>query len=242
VKDQSRVLAGIRVSLGILSVAKGVAFWWAGVDWIVAMGWIGLSLCVVVGLRSRLAAVALVGAGAVLFTSGHGSNQFFLQLLLFVLIIASDCERHFALWPGKPGPLGVAAPLFLMRCQLSIVYGFAAIAKINESWMSGAALEFFFQRAMWNAPAWFLHVAPVLATGVVLMELALALAPWVAEVRRSALIGAAILHAGMLPVAVSWINLLELLIFAGTMFSLFAAFLAKSSYTVWAAGPSLAVK
>ncbi len=109
--------------------------------------------------------------------------------------------------------------LLLWRVQLSALYGVAALAKLNESFLGGDVLA----RAVLAGPLWLSPLPPpalllVLAgVGLIATEGALAVTPWVPRLRRAGTVVAALLHTGAL-VLVSPDPLvgLRLVVFGGT--------------------------
>lgn len=121
----------------------------------------------------------------------------------------------------------VAERLLLWRVQLSALYGVAALAKLNESFLGGDVLA----GAVVAAPAWSALLAPpptlllVLAgVALILTETCLAITPWVARLRVPGTVVAAGFHGATL-VLVSTDPLvgLRLVVFGGTAVLLHAA-------------------
>lgn len=117
--------------------------------------------------------------------------------------------------------------LLLWRVQLSALYGVAALAKLNESFLGGDVLA----GAVVAAPAWSSVLDPpppqvlVLAgLGLIAVEATLAVAPWVARLRRPGTALAVAFHSATL-VLVSTDPLvgLRLVVFGGTAVLLHAA-------------------
>jgi hypothetical protein len=96
---------------------------------------------------------------------------------------------------------GEGERLLLWRVQLSALYGFAALAKLNETYLSGDVLA----GAVVQAPFWSaLLPAPPLAgvivagIGLVVTELVLAVGPWSPRLRRPATLLAVAFHSATL--------------------------------------------
>lgn len=117
--------------------------------------------------------------------------------------------------------------LLLWRVQLSTLYGVAALAKVNESFLGGDVLA----RGVVAAPVWSALLPPppvvlLLLAGAVLIatEAALALTPWRPRLRVPGTVLAAALHAVALPLATtSPLVGLRLAVFGGTAVMLHAA-------------------
>jgi hypothetical protein len=109
--------------------------------------------------------------------------------------------------------------VLLWRVQLTALYGVAALAKLNESFLGGDVLA----RAVLDGPFWPSPLQPpalllVLAgVGLIVTEGALAVTPWVAALRRPGTVVAALLHAvALLLVSAGPLVALRLFVFGGT--------------------------
>lgn len=118
------------------------------------------------------------------------SNHLYLIVLLLLLLGCSRCGERFSVdarnWSLRDNPIKVEAwPIELIKLQLSVVYFFAAITKINVSFLSGDLLRYVFvkesswdtlqaigQQAEWNT------CFSTLAYLSVLTELFLCFALW----------------------------------------------------------------
>lgn len=101
--------------------------------------------------------------------------------------------------------------LLLLRTQLSALYGVAALAKLNEAYLSGTVLS---QALLVPLP-----LPVVVAGGVALVatEVLLAVAPWVRRLRVAGTVVAAALHGtALLVVAGGPLVTLRLAVFGGT--------------------------
>ena len=119
-----------------------------------------------------------------------------------------------------------AERLLLWRVQLTALYGLAALAKLNESFLGGDVLALTVATGPlgpWtpSPPAALLVLAGLL---LVATEATLAVAPWVPRLRRPAVGLAAALHAAALVVASATPSVgLRLVVFGGTAVALCAA-------------------
>lgn len=101
--------------------------------------------------------------------------------------------------------------LLLWRSQLSALYGIAAVAKLNEAYLSGTVLS--------EALLVPLPLPAVVAAGVglVAVEVLLAVTPWVPRLRVTGAVVAAVLHgSALLVVAGGPLVTLRLAVFGGT--------------------------
>lgn len=116
--------------------------------------------------------------------------------------------------------------LLLVRVQVSTLYGYAALAKVNASFLGGDVLT----RAVIEAPAWSTILPPpptvlLLAAGgaVIATEAALAVSPWVPRLRGPALGVGLVLHTSALVLVGDTPRVaLRLVVFGGTAVVLLA--------------------
>jgi tetratricopeptide (TPR) repeat protein len=140
-----------------------------------------LALRAALGLASRRTTVLLTALfGYTYFSSQLDSYQHHYLLFLVLLLTC------FVTWPPAPQSPGVQWPLRLVLVQLSLVYLWAAVAKLDPRWLDGTALAAQISTGPARALIERLPLAPwsLAAALVVLLELFLALA---IHVRRLAL-------------------------------------------------------
>ena len=191
--------------------------------------WALLAGAVVLGWRGRMAAVGAMLTGAVMVTAGaefFNNNHMYLTTVCMGLVAFSDCERFHAVRPraGLPD----AWPRWMMRIQLSVVYGYAGLQKINPEFLSGDALDAYMSMAIGPlAPAAHALSGTALvqpmAYSVVMVELAMALLVWSKHTRAVAFAVALPLHIAMLLVAYNGIELYGIVLFAVLTFTLLSA-------------------
>jgi len=165
------------------------------------------------GLRAGWAAVVLGGSGLAVDLP----LELWRQHLVLLVAVA------LAAFVAKNG----AERLLLWRVQLTALYGVTAIAKVNESFLGGDVLF----GAVVAAPLWSSLLSPpptalLIGAGVALIatELALAVTPWVARLRRPGTLVAACLHLAAVPlVSTDPLVALRLVVFGGAAVLLHAA-------------------
>jgi predicted DCC family thiol-disulfide oxidoreductase YuxK len=192
--------------------------------------WSVLALPVILGWHARLAAGLLAAFGIVLISSGSFfyNNHMYLLCLTLFLVSLSDCERHYALRPRGSGPID-RWPRNLMQFQLTVVYLFAGLQKINPRFLSGDALDYYLERAvgpfapLGNLLAGTSVVVP-LAFTVIALEISLALAVRLPRLRQAAFGAALPLHVGMLLVAYNDLELFGIVLFAILTFVLLSSY------------------
>lgn len=211
-----RVLGGLALLRAVDVVGRG-----PGVlpepAWAVAVG----AFVVAAGLLTRDRAparaswtVLLVAGVALLLDAPVEGRRQHLVLLMLVALAAAASGDH-------------RERLLMWRVQLSALYGVAALAKLNESFLGGDVLA----GAVLAAPFWsaLLPTPPLAAlvlasVGLIAVEVALAVAPWLPRLRRAGLLLAVAFHgATLLLVTDSAPVGLRLVVFGGTALVLHAA-------------------
>jgi len=193
--------------------------------------WAAAALCFTVGWWTRTAGAALsaVLAAVIVLDQQSYSNHLYLLALAVGLLVLADAGAALSVDARVRGRRGEAAwvpgwPVTLLKLQVSIVYAFAALAKINAEYLSGTTLAL-------SAGAGSLRFVPEpgsrAAVGGALVSIALeaflAVALWVPRWRGAAFAAGAALHAAMialLPDAVRW----QLVVFAIEMGALYLLF------------------
>lgn len=184
--------------------------------WAAALAvWVASGLGLLSGRRPRACWAAVVVAGAA-FAVDYPLElrRHHLVLLLAVALGAAVARDH-------------TERLLLWRVELSALYGVAALAKVNESFLGGDVLT----RGVVAAPVWSALLPPpplalLLLAGLALIatEAALAVTPWVGRLRRPGTAVAAVLHGvALLLATTSPLVGLRLLVFGGTAVLLHAA-------------------
>lgn len=124
--------------------------------------------------------------------------------------------------------VGVSVP-HLLRAQLTIVYAFAAITKVNETYLSGSELyASMVQHTVWQtvigvdpSPAFLM---PVSAASIA-VEAFLAVGLWFARTRWISLVVGLIFHVGLVvAVTDSFSQFVSLLVYGGLMLALYLPF------------------
>ncbi len=146
------------VVLGVSSVCKGIE-----VAWQLGHGpRLGLPLLaagLLTFLRPRSGAAGSAAAIAWLFANGVISNH--TTLLFWAALTVAFFDED-------------AQQRLVLRCQLSILYGFATVAKLWPTWLSGEVLAV----NTWIGPYLSRPLLMALAWGTILVESTLAVAVW----------------------------------------------------------------
>lgn len=229
-----RFYAWFRIAVGSIAVAKGLLLLIGGADPLLVVPWMVLGALVALGYRARLAAVLMLGVGPFLLIDWY-RNHLYLILILLLLVAVSDCERHYALRLRGSGP-ATGWPRFLMRCQVSIVYVFAGIAKVNGEFLDGRVLQHYFDRSIFPVPDLDQSTLAAISVSAVTVELFMGLAVWLPRLRPVVFFVAIPLHLTMIPISSTPMLAFELGIFALLMFTLLGAFVdveERARLVVW---------
>lgn len=187
---------------------------------------------VVLGRRPRLSALVLgLCVAWFLVVAGYYANHAYLLATLAVMLSFTECD------PGRERVW--APPVYLLRAQITIVYAFAAIAKINPDFLTGNGL------ASWGFHSWLaprsllvMPLLPAMAVGTVLCELFVATMLWVPRVRPVACCVGVLLHLGMIVfISPNLLGVVELGMFAAMMIAGYLLFLDRLPAPLRRLGP-----
>ena len=215
----ARPLAAYRVVLGLVAVVRALAltanpylgnrahplYGWVPAFPVPVYTGVGLVMLVaavllVLGVAARPAALTVgLCVFAEMWGAGYYGNGAYLLAVMAILLSFSRCDAAFAL-RGRPADEVWAPPVLLLRAQISIVYLYAAVGKLNQDYLVGNALA---GDAGVLVPTGLLvfPLVAVLATGAVLLELFVAAALWVRRLRPVAIVLGLLLHLSM----IAWI-------------------------------------
>ena len=153
--------------------------------------WLAAAAAFALGWRTRLSGAvltAVLGVVLLLDRQFYASHMYLLFLLCLLLTLA-DSGAAVSLDARRTGgrPWIPAWPSVLMQLQLTIVYAFSAVAKLNPAYLSGTMLAdvlrepgFLDLPAAWVTPS---RLAP-LAWSSILLEIILAVGLWLPRWRR----------------------------------------------------------
>lgn len=159
-------------------------------DWLPAVTSVGIAVyamvalsagtALVLGVAPRPAAAAVTASTWFVFAWEQQtySNHMMLTAWLALWLVLAPSEAAWSLRSRREGR-GVVrlGDQVLLMTQLSVCYFFAAVGKLNGSFLSGDLLQSFVDL---DVPAW---VWPAAAVGTVLTELGLVVGLWVPRVR-----------------------------------------------------------
>lgn len=169
-----------------------------------AVLWFAGAGCLLVGYRSRWAALSLAALTAFLFIFAdvYSNHLYYLATLAFLLSL-TDCGAYASIdarrrsVPDEVPGLAVT----LIQLQVSVVYFFSAIGKVNFDFLLGNVLFFRTQDAYVlpdPEPVASVAVFMTLAVGATALELFIAVGLWFARLRPLAFASGLALHAGMI--------------------------------------------
>lgn len=135
--------------------------------------------------------------------------------------------------------LGVFHPLHqptLMRVQLTVLYGFAALSKVNGAYLTGAEIE----RALTGPALHWITLGPdqfaILAIASIVVEGFLAIGLWFRRTRVAAVVVGAAFHLSLvLAMSPRWDSAVRLVVFAGAALLLYPAFFEDDVRPTWRA-------
>jgi hypothetical protein len=182
-------------------------------------------------LALPLGATVLVCVG--FFVLGKGIRLAALAILsgFLVFVFAFDFYNHHTyliITICAIFALGVSVPQ-LLKIQLTIVYAFAALTKINETYLSGSELySSMVQAAVWQAvfrddpsPKFLM----IVSAASIVVEAFLAVALWFARTRGIALVVGLCFHAGLVIAVTGGFDLFaDLSIYGGLILALYLPF------------------
>lgn len=227
------MLTVVRIAFGAVCTLKAVSLLFSKTGGsfspvvavaIVASGllMIAASVALMIGYRPRVAASVVVATGLMfLVPLGAYSSHLYL-LILIALILAVNLKVEL-----------------LLKFQLTVVYLFGTLAKLNEVWLSGTDLYIAMvkQAPFWETfigqPAASVLLIP-LSIGVVVGEGFLAVGFWFRGTRWVALAVGVGLHGGILiMLSTTFVGVMNLLVFGGLMFTLYIPFFSDKIEPWW---------
>lgn len=151
--------------------------------------WFLAALAFTIGWRTRVVGLiltAVMGCTLVLDQQYYSSHLYLLCLIVLLLTLAET---------GRPSDsLSVWRwPILLLQIQLSLIYFFAAVTKLNAVYLSGYMLGANFRR---NIPAIAFNprLLSVMSVTSIVVELALAVSFWIKDLRKGAVVVGVLFH------------------------------------------------
>ena len=208
--------------------------WWQGwspgtnFPWAWILGWALLAALFTLGWRVPWTGVGLATVMGLVMSTDQQlySNHLYLMVLLALLLTWADSGATWSADARRVGPRDVVSglPVLLLKLQLTAVYLFAALAKINPSFLSGEVLASHQGGALVQLPGSLIvpSILGPVAVAAVVTEAFLALAPWT-RIRGAVPFVAVVFHVGIVLFVTGWLPLLVFTLAMGTMLVLFWA-------------------
>lgn len=199
------------------------------IAWALIGLWLASGLAFMLGWRTRLAGTVLtLTLGSVLFVDQQTySNHLYLMLPVAALLTVADSGAAISLDARRRGAREIVAgwPVWLLCAQVCIVYGFAALAKLNPDFLSGSVVASYLRRdGLLAVPDGWRSFEPmfVLSLLAVCSEAFMALSLWSARRRPAAMVVGLGLHGFI----TGWLSpTMSLLVFSVLMLPLYLPFL-----------------
>lgn len=200
-----------------------------GLAWMLIGLWVVSATALLLGWRTRLAAAVLTAtiAAVLLLDQQLYSNHLYLIVLVCGLLTVADSGAALSLDARRIGErLEVSGwPIWLLRLQVSLVYGYAALSKLNPDFLSGSVVASYLRREgpLAMPDSWrFLEPMLVLSVLAIGTEAFLSVALWSRRWRPAALVVALALHVGI----TGWLEpTYQLLVFSVVTLPLLVLFL-----------------
>jgi hypothetical protein len=197
--------------------------------------WVLAAVCFTVGLWTRVTGtlLAAVFATIIVLDEQAYSNHLYLLALVVALLVLADPGAAYSLdartrkRQSSAAPTVPGWPVTLLKLQVSIVYGFAALAKLNPEYLAGHTLGRFVPYSAIEAVVGARRMATVLivaSVASIAAEACVAAWLWVPRFRGLAVALGVALHVGMVASVGSGVRL-QLVIFAVEMWALYVLFL-----------------
>jgi hypothetical protein len=205
--------------------------------WAIVLVWFALALLFTIGWRVSVTGTALtvVVAFTFLLDQQAYSNHLYLLAWLVGLMTIADAGAGLNISRSDHGI--VRWPVLLIMGQLSIVYGFSALTKINDAFLSGAVLAGTLHDGLvpfpdaWRSP----QILPLLAGVVIVVESSIALLIWRVRFRPFVFVLGLLLHVS---ITLLMSATLELAVFSMLMLGLYPLFLSPETLEVTWSGAS----
>ena len=246
----SRLVAWARIGVGVAAITRGIegipvlvgltdpqrlrvpyVSWLNPTSAIVTtliVVWIISAALFTVGYRSRTAGVILTLTIAMVLALDRQtySNHLYLMMLLAGLLTVSDSGAALSIDAvrGRSSSTTSGWVVFLLKCQVSIVYGFAALWKLNVAFLSGSVLAGQLGTGLVSFPEGLRtsHVLAFMSVAAVASEFTIAIGIWFTRSRGAAIALAVILHASIVAFMAPTV---QLLIFAVELMVLYPLFI-----------------
>ena len=188
--------------------------------------WVGFAALFLIGFWTRLAGagLAIVILAVITFDQQLYSNHLYLLTTVVALLTLAGAGGRYSLdaWNDGARPSVPRWAATLLKLQLTSVYFFAAVSKLNSGFLEGTIFQLAFEPSMLQwIEAWV--DLGTLAIAAIVTELFLAIAFWIPRVRWVALAAAIGFHLANV-VIMDRGGAVNLFIFGMIMFSMMLVF------------------
>lgn len=200
-----------------------------GLAWTLIGMWVLGATALLLGWRTRLAGAVLTGTVVMVLLLDQQlySNHLYLIVVACGLLTVADSGAALSLDALRTGERReiIGWPVALLRLQVSVVYGYAALSKLNPDFLSGSVVASYLRDAGPLAvPDSWRFLEPMLALSVLAIcgEAFLCVALWFRQWQPAAMVVALGLHGGI----TGWLEpTYQLLVFSVAMLPLVILFL-----------------
>jgi len=176
--------------------------------WPLMLGlWAVASVAFAIGLETTVAGAALVILAVAFFLTDAQlyTNHLYLLTLVVAVLTLAGAGRGFSLDARRRGadnlePVPAWGP-FQIKVQITLLYAFSALAKLNGSYLSGSVMASYLRTdgplaipGSWRS----FQVMFVLSVLAISVEALLAVGLWIPRWRRNAFVAGLFLHLGIL--------------------------------------------
>lgn len=188
--------------------------------------WVLAAIAFTFGWRIGLSGPALIGAIAATLSLDQQLYANHLYLMAWLVLLLTLADAGAGRYLGRPDRPVVRWPLLLIMAQLSIVYAFSAITKLNSDFMSGSVLAGVLRQGLLPFPESLRtpEFLSIVAALTVFIELFIAVFLWSARLRVIAVALGIGLH---LSIVLLMEPIPELLVFAMEMIAVYPLFLTR---------------
>lgn len=153
------------------------------------------SLAMVLGLAGRLPAALIAAiAGVVLLVDEQTySNHLVLLMMMAIWLSLSGAHEALSLSRSRKSARVPYWPAFLIKVQITSLYAWTSVAKVNEQYLSGEVISTYLHDWVPISS----ELLPSAAVLSILAEAFLAVALWIPQLRKSAYVVGAGLHFGI---------------------------------------------
>lgn len=193
--------------------------------------WVVAAALFTIGWKVAVTGPVLLGMIAITLTLDQQAYSNHLYLMGWLVLLLTLASAGSGINLNREDRPIVAWPVFLIMLQASLVYGFSALTKLNESFLSGSVLAGTLGRGILPFPETLRtpQVLSVVAAMAVFVELFIAIFLWRRSLRPAAFLLGLGLHVSIILLMT---DTLELFVFAIEMLAIYPLFLFRERLSV----------